>query len=243
MLRVTRFPLPQRQALNWPLSPTSRFCGRCFVIRPAASANACLDELERRPRRPEPIDPFPNRLVDEAASPTYDPVARYALREGMELALLRAIQELPGRQRGVLIFRDVLGWTAPEVAEVLGSTVASVTSALQRARTTIDRLMPYVSGTVDPSERDLLGRYVDAFEHADMGGLVALLREDATLRMPPQPALTGGRRIAAFFLDAVAHGDLTRIRHRPTWANGRPAVTVELRAGTGRGCRMGSVCS
>jgi RNA polymerase sigma-70 factor (ECF subfamily) len=66
--------------------------------------------------------------------PTFDPAARYAIREGMELALLRAIQELPGRQRAVLIFRDLLGWTAPEVAEVLGSTVASVNSALQRAR-------------------------------------------------------------------------------------------------------------
>jgi len=197
------------------------------------ATNACLDELERRPRRPEPVDPFPDRLADEAASPTYDPAARYALREGMELALLRAIQELPGRQRAVLIFRDVLGWTAPEVAEVLGSTVASVTSALQRARTTIDQLLPEDLPAADPSERELLGRYVDAFEHADMDGLVALLREDATLRMPPQPSLTGGLRIARFFLDAIAHGDLTRIRHRPTWANGRPAVTVELRAEDG----------
>ena len=80
------------------------------------ATNACLDELERRPRRPEPVDPFPDRPSDETASPTYDPAARYAIREGMELALLRAIQELPGRQRAVLIFRDVLGWTAAEVA-------------------------------------------------------------------------------------------------------------------------------
>ncbi|MGZ4288356.1 MAG: sigma-70 family RNA polymerase sigma factor, partial [Solirubrobacteraceae bacterium] len=98
------------------------------------ATNACLDELERRGRRPQPIDPFPDRRSDEMASPTYDPVARYAIREGLELALLRAIQELPGRQRAVLIFRDVLGWTAPEVAELLESTVASVNSALQRAR-------------------------------------------------------------------------------------------------------------
>src|SRR5579859_159093 len=76
------------------------------------ATNACLDELERRPRRPEPVDPFPERLSDESVAPTYDPAARYAIREGMELALLRAIQELPGRQRAVLIFRDVLGWTA-----------------------------------------------------------------------------------------------------------------------------------
>src|ERR1700757_2586454 len=124
------------------------------------ATNACLDELERRPRRPEPVDPYPDRKADETASPTYDPAARYALREGMELALLRAIQELPGRQRAVLIFRDVLGWTAPEVAEVLGSTVASVTSALQRARTTIDQLLPGTPAAADPAERELLGRYV-----------------------------------------------------------------------------------
>ncbi len=198
------------------------------------ATNACLDELERRPRRPEPVDPFPDRPSDEMASPTYDPAARYAIREGMELALLRAIQELPGRQRAVLIFRDVLGWTAPEVAETLDSTVASVNSALQRARATIEHQLPETTSTeADPTERELLNRYVAAFEHADMDGLVALLREDATLRMPPQPSLTGGLRIANFFLDTVAQGDLTRIRHRATSANGRPAVTIETRAEDG----------
>jgi RNA polymerase sigma-70 factor, ECF subfamily len=198
------------------------------------ATNACLDELERRPRRPQPVDPFPDRPSDETASQTYDPVARYAIREGMELALLRAIQELPGRQRAVLIFRDVLGWRAPEVAEVLGSTVASVNSALQRARGTIDQCLPETAQTAaDPTERELLHRYVAAFEHADMDGLVALLSEDASLRMPPQPSMTGGLQIARFFLETVAHGDLTRIRHRPTWANGRPAVTIEVRAEDG----------
>src|SRR3954466_11296403 len=124
------------------------------------ATNACVDELERRPRRPEPIDPFPDRPSDEMAGPTYDPAARYAIREGMELALLRAIQELPGRQRAVLIFRDVLGWTAPEVAEVLQSTVASVNSALQRARATIEQHLPDATRpAVDPAERELLSRY------------------------------------------------------------------------------------
>ena len=198
------------------------------------ATNACLDELERRPRRPEPVDPFPDRPSDETASPTYDPAARYAIREGMELALLRAIQELPGRQRAVLIFRDVLGWTAPEVAEVLESTVASVNSALQRARGRSSRSLPETTQpAADPAERELLNRYVAAFEHADMDGLVALLREDATLRMPPQPSLSGGLQIAHFFLETVSQGDLTRIRHRPTWANGRPAVTIEVRAEDG----------
>jgi RNA polymerase sigma-70 factor (ECF subfamily) len=198
------------------------------------ATNACLDELERRPRRPEPIDPFPDRAVEAAAAPTYDPAARYAIREGMELALLRTIQELPGRQRAVLIFRDVLGWTAPDVAEVLESTVASVNSALQRARATIEQLLPEpMPSPGAAAERALLHRYVSAFEHADMNGLVALLREDATLRMPPAPALVGGLRIARFFLDTVARGDLTRVRHRATSANGRPAVTIEVRADDG----------
>ena len=210
--------------------PRARFQTWLYRI----ATNACLDELERRPRRPQPVDPFPDRRADEKASPTYDPAARYAIREGMELALLRAIQELPGRQRAVLIFRDVLGWTAPEVAELLDSTVASVNSALQRARATIDELLPHATRqAADSSERELLDRYVSAFERADMARLVALLREDATLRMPPQPSLHGGQEIARFFLEVVAGGDLTRIRHRPTWANGRPAVTAELRGEDG----------
>jgi RNA polymerase sigma-70 factor (ECF subfamily) len=199
------------------------------------ATNACLDELERRPRRPEPVDPFPDRPVEETASPTYDPAARYAIREGMELALVRAIQELPGRQRAVLIFRDVLGWSAAEVAEVLESTVASVNSALQRARATIDRRLPaWAWAAPDPDERELLDRYVAVFEHDDIDGLVALLRDDAMLRMPPQPSLIGGSEIARFFYESVAHGDLTRIRHTATWANGRPAVTIHARTEDGQ---------
>lgn len=198
------------------------------------ATNACLDELERRPRRPQPVDPFPDRAHPDTDAPTYDPVARYALREGMELALMRAIQELPGRQRAVLIFRDVLGWTAPEVAELLGTTVASVNSALQRARASVGPGVPEAMTVApEPAERELLDRYVAAFEDADVDGLVSLLREDATLRMPPQATLVGGPEIAGFFHETVAAGDLTRIRHRPTWANGRPAVTIEMRAEDG----------
>jgi RNA polymerase sigma-70 factor, ECF subfamily len=198
------------------------------------ATNACLDELERRPRRPEPLDPFPDRPMDEAASPIYDPAARYAIREGMELALLRAIQELPGRQRAVLIFRDVLGWTAPEVAELLDSTVASVNSALQRARATIDRQLPAPRPVVpDQLERELLGRYVDAFEHDDMDGLVALLQEDAVLRMPPQPSVLGAAAVATFLRERAARGDLSRMRLTATRANGRPAVVVQRRSADG----------
>jgi RNA polymerase sigma-70 factor (ECF subfamily) len=120
------------------------------------------------------------------------------------------------------------------VAELLASTVASVNSALQRARATVERHLPAPAPTArGPDERELLDRYVAAFEHADMDGLVALLREDAMLRMPPQRWLEGGQQIAHFFLETVAQGDLRRIRHRPTSANGRPAVTIEVQADDG----------
>src|SRR5436305_1804003 len=194
------------------------------------ATNACLDELERRPRRPELIDPFPDRPLGETEAPAYDPAARYAIREGMELALVRAIQQLPGRQRPVLIFRDVLGWSAPEVAELLDSTVASVNSALQRARATIEEHLPAPEpSALEPDERELLGRYVDAFERDDVDGLVALLREDSVLRMPPQPSVIGAAAIARFFRETAAHGDLSRMQLTPTRANGRPAVVVQRR--------------
>ncbi len=199
------------------------------------ATNACLDELERRPRRPQPVDPFPDAPPSETASPTYEPAARYAIREGMELALLRAIQELPGRQRAVLIFRDVLGWTAPEVAELLESTIASVNSALQRARATVEQNLPSPPpGAAGEMERELLGRYVSAFEEDDVEGLVELLREDALLRMPPQPSVIGGPAVARFFRESAAGGDLRRMRLTPTSANGRPAVVVQRRHDDGR---------
>lgn len=194
------------------------------------ATNACLDELERRPRRAQPVDPFPDSPLPESAAPTYDPAARYAIREGMELALLRAIQELPGRQRAVLIFRDVLGWTAPEVAGVLESTVAAVNSALQRARATVDQHAPASPPATDATERQLLERYVTAFEHDDMDGLVLLLREDAVLRMPPQPSVVGALAIARFFRETAGQGDLRRFRLTPIRANGRPAVAIYVSA-------------
>src|SRR5256886_4870479 len=194
------------------------------------ATNACLDELERRPRRPQPVDPFPDRPRDEPTSPTYDPAARYAIREGMELALVRAIQQLPGRQRPVLIFRDVLGWSAPEVAELLESTVPSVNSALQRARATVEEHLPAPApAALEPDERELLSRYIDAFERDDVDGLVALLREDAVLRMPPQPSVIGAQAVVSFFRETAARGDLSRMQLTPTRANGRPAVVVQRR--------------
>jgi RNA polymerase sigma-70 factor (ECF subfamily) len=198
------------------------------------ATNACLDELDRRPRRPEPIDPFPDRPAEEAAAPIYDPAARYAIREGMQLALIRAIQELPGRQRPVLIFRDVLGWTAPEVADLLETTVASVNSTLQRARATVEEhLPPSAPEALEPGERELLDGYIDAFERDDVDRLVELLRQDAMLRMPPEPSVIGAAEVARFFRETAACGDLSSMHLVPTRANGRPAVVVHRRTDGG----------
>jgi RNA polymerase sigma-70 factor (ECF subfamily) len=152
----------------------------------------------------------------------------------MELALLAAIQQLPGRQRAVLILRDVLGWTAPEVAQLLDTTTAAVNSALQRGRATIDQHLPRpVPRAPAATERDLLRRYIDVWERDDVAGLVSLLREDAVLRMPPQPAVRGAAAIAAFFRTTATNGDLRGISLAPTWANGRPAVIMHRRAADG----------
>jgi RNA polymerase sigma-70 factor, ECF subfamily len=197
------------------------------------ATNACLDELERRPRRPEPVQPFPDERLEAAGAPLVDPAARYAMREGIELAFLTAIQHLPGRQRAILILRDVLGWTSPEVAELLDSTVAAVNSALQRARATIDGALPAATPTTVDCERELLRRYVDAWERVDIDALVALLREDAVMRMPPQPSVHGPAAIARFFREVAAGGDIGRVRVEPTRANGRPALAMHVRSETG----------
>jgi RNA polymerase sigma-70 factor (ECF subfamily) len=194
------------------------------------ATNACLDEIERRPRRAAvvAIDPFPDERLAQAAlvAPVVDPAARYAIREGMELALLTAIQRLPGRQRAILILRDVLGWTAPEVADLLDTTVAAANGALQRARATIEAVVPartLASDRPRSPERALLTRYIDAWERQDIDGLVALLREDAVLDMPPQPALRGAAAIRAFWLTPPC-GLPERRTLRPAAANGLPAV-------------------
>jgi RNA polymerase sigma-70 factor (ECF subfamily) len=196
------------------------------------ATNACLDEIERRPRRAEPVvDPYPDERLAGAAVSIADPAARYAQREGMELAFLTSIQRLPGRQRVVLILRDVLGWSAAEVADLLDSTVAAVNSARQRARATIDDRPP--ARAVAPgraTERDLLRRYVDAWERTDIDGLIALMREDAMLSMPPQAALVGARAIGEFFARVLGAAQLTA---RATSANGLPAVAMQERSSDG----------
>jgi RNA polymerase sigma-70 factor, ECF subfamily len=186
------------------------------------ATNACLDELEKRPRRT--VEPYPDDRLEDADTSIADPAARYALHEGMELAFLTAIQRLPGRQRAILILRDVLGWTAPETAELLDTTVTAVNSALQRARATIEAKAP--AHRVAPGrgrQRALLERYVDAWKRADMDALLALLREDAVMTMPPQAAVVGAEAIVAFFAIRRRDHEWHAIG---TWVNGVPAVEL-----------------
>jgi RNA polymerase sigma-70 factor, ECF subfamily len=197
------------------------------------ATNACLDELERRPRRPQPaVEPYPDARLADVASAVADPAARYAAHEGMELAFLTAIQRLPGRQRAVLILRDVLGWSGAEVAELLDTTVAAASSALQRARATIEQAEPArAAPAARTSHAELLRRYVEAWQATDVDGLVALLREDAELTMPPQPAIVGAEAIGAFF--AAVCGGPERAFASETWANGRPAMLLRERTASG----------
>jgi RNA polymerase sigma-70 factor (ECF subfamily) len=207
------------------------------------ATNACLDELERRPRRPQVVEPYPDARLEDLPSPVADPAARYALREGMELAFLTAIQQLPGRQRAVLVLRDVLGWSAQEAADLLETTVTSINSALQRARATIDsEVTPHAVAPRATHERRLLRRYMEAWEAADVDRFLALLREEAVLRMPPRPAIEGATALGRFwFTEPKADGrcSVQTTRLVPTRANGRPAVMIYRRGVDGQERRFG----
>jgi RNA polymerase sigma-70 factor (ECF subfamily) len=171
------------------------------------TTNVCLDMLGGKERRARPMDLGPAReagseLGDPLPEVTWigpvpdgrvvpadgDPAELADVRESIRLALVAALQHLPPKQRAVLILREVLAWTASEVADLLDTTVASVNSALQRARATLDAIDVEATETFEPgdeSQRMLLQRYVDAFERYDMDALTSLLREDATWSMPP----------------------------------------------------------
>jgi RNA polymerase sigma-70 factor (ECF subfamily) len=219
------------------------------------TTNACLDALERKsarvlpkglgppaakgeavlPPRMEPIwlEPCPAELyADDDVGRS--PEARYEQRESMTLAFLVALQLLPPKQRAVLILRDVLGWEASECATLLDLSVASVNSALQRARETLaskaagERAAPRAP---DLEVTALLARYVEAWEHADVGRLVSLLHEDATLVMPPIPTWIAGARsigdaIGAMVFGPAGAGAFRMVR---TEANGRPALATYQR--------------
>jgi RNA polymerase sigma-70 factor (TIGR02960 family) len=163
---------------------------------------------------------------------TPGPEARYETKEAVTLAFVAALQHLPPSQRAVLVLRDVLGYRAAEAAEMLATTETSVNSALQRARAAVESSLPERSRAPLPRsarENELVGRYADAFEHADVDRLVALLTDDALMMMPPQPIeVHGPAAIAQFFLDREWWG-VAEMRLVPTRANGQPAFGVYQR--------------
>jgi len=177
---------------------------RSWIYRIAT--NVCLDMLRSRQRRALAMDLGPSSTADSFLGTTRpehawvtpipdgrvvpddgDPAELAASRESIRLAFVTALQHLPARQRAVLILREVLRWQATEVAELLDTSVASVNSALQRARATLSNtdVSRADAETIDPEQHALLARYVDAFERYDIASLVSLLREDAIMSMPP----------------------------------------------------------
>jgi RNA polymerase sigma-70 factor (ECF subfamily) len=234
---------------------------RAWLYRIAT--NACLDALEGRSRRVLPhqlaeptapfaptvalpvrddvtwLQPIPDRLLEPAAPSDSQPDVAVVARETLELAFLAAIQHLPPRQRAVLLLRDVLGWPARSTADLLSGTVASVNSALQRARATLREHLPErrlewaPSAAPSEEERALLRRYMDAMERADMHAVAALLAEDVRATMPPYPMWFAGRdavvaSLAASF-DASSPAYVGRFRMVATAANRQPAVAAYVR--------------
>jgi RNA polymerase sigma-70 factor, ECF subfamily len=230
---------------------------RAWLYRIAT--NACLDALAKRKqtRRVMPdqrtpattempdgkpatdvawLDPYPDADLDRIADEAPDPEARYASRQAIQLAFVAAIQQLPPRQRAVLMLCDVIGWSAAETAELLGSSTASVNSALQRSRDTLAKRYPQGVPDAVPmptaAQQDLLGRYMRAWEGLNVAEFVALLKEDATYTMPPLPQWYAGRQaIGAFFTWAWRLYDGYRMS--PTAANGQPAFAAYSRAKPG----------
>jgi RNA polymerase sigma-70 factor (ECF subfamily) len=215
------------------------------------ATNVCLDMLKGRERRARPMEfspagtaegplgeplpevtwlqPYPDgRLLPATA----DPAEAAVLRESVQLAFLAVLQHLPPRQRAVLILREVLQWSAAEVANLLETTVASVNSALQRARATLADHRRASAGTdgpvsevwqpADEAQQLLLNRYVEAFEQYDMAGLVSLLHEDATLSMPPfELWMRGAENVTGWMLGTGSGCRGSRLVQ--TVANGSPA--------------------
>jgi RNA polymerase sigma-70 factor (ECF subfamily) len=198
------------------------------------ATNACLRAIERRPQRVLPIDYGPPadphdelaaRMIESAWIEPYPdeaddltlPEARYERRESLELAFVAALQHLPGRQRAVLILRDVLGFSAREVAETLETSPAAVDSALQRAHKAVEERLPAQSQQAtlralgDERLSELVVSYVDAWERGDVEAVVAMLAQDARIAMPPIPTWYRGRdAVAAFLTDRVLRSSRPR---------------------------------
>ena len=198
---------------------------------PVVSApNPDVPEPSRRRSEPSWLEPYPDVLLDAVADHQPGPEARYELRESVSLAFLAALQHLPPRQRAVLVLRDVLGFRAAEVADMLDTTENSVTSALKRARAALpgpDRESAPLPES--PEERRVVADFIRAFESGDVDGIVALLTGDAWLTMPPVPLEYQGHDAIRGFLAAVAMRDGRRYKLVPTRANGQPAFACYLR--------------
>lgn len=211
------------------------------------ATNACLNALASKSRRLLPaafgspttedvhplgkppteiawLEPYPDAALPDVADEAPGPEARYELLESVQLAFIAAIQQLSPRQRAVLLLRDVLGWSANETAELLESSVASVNSALQRARASVEaRTTPIETVESDTDDRrELLGRYVTAWEASDIQSLVSLLREDAVFSMPPWPQWFRGPDAIRRFLEWGMRAG-RRFRLVATRANGQVA--------------------
>jgi RNA polymerase sigma-70 factor (ECF subfamily) len=244
-----------QETLLRALRALDRFDGRASIRTwlYRIATNVCLDALGERARRERPVafgpvgtidDPLVERPRTHWLEPVPDahvlpgegdPSERVVLKQSIRLAFVAALQHLPPRQRAALLLTEVLGWSAAETAESLGMTVAAVNSALQRARATLaDRVADQEpSGELTPAQARLLTRYVDAFERYDVDALASLLREDATLSMPPYTLwLRGGEAIKAWFLGRGSGCRGSRLI--PTAANGLPAFGQYRSAGPGR---------
>lgn len=179
------------------------------------------------------LQPVPDALITSEAD---DPATVVAVRDSVRLALIVSLQYLPPRQRAVLILREVLAWSAAEVAALLGMSVAAVKSALQRARARLDQLAPSTEVSArlaEPEQRRLLENYIAAFEAADPAALERLLREDATLEAPPLRTWYAGIRTCLPFMAEHVLGAPRHWRMLPTRANGHPAVAAYTRGADG----------
>jgi RNA polymerase sigma-70 factor (ECF subfamily) len=220
------------------------------------ATNTYLNALQTRKRRPLPsglsapadsaavtlapaqsdipwLQPAPDSLLYGA---TDDPAVVVSHRSSVRLAFVAALQHLSPLQRAVLVLRDVLGWQAKEVAEMLGTSTAAVNSALQRARTQLAETRPAPEGLDEPTEpevRDVLDRYMAAFEHADVDALAELLRTDVELEMPPIPTWFIGRDTVCEFLNRVVLRTPDQWRLTYTRANGAPAFALYMSAPDG----------
>ena len=196
---------------------------RAWLYRIAT--NVSLNAIEVRQRDRVVIDPYPDHLWSGIAEPGAGPEARYDAHESISLAFLTVLQLLPPRQRAVLLLRDVLTFRATEVAALLDMSVAAVNSAHQRARATLRGSYRSPANSSNPG--NLLERYVRVWEAADVAGLVALLREDAVLTMPPKPMVTGAGQIGNFIGKAIF--TIAPMRLLAAQANGSPAFAAYTR--------------